>query len=566
MFMPFNYFTKNHTKLLFCLVYLSLNIIYNCRKMRTIYKTVFLVAIISFIGCKNSTESDSSKKIKNTRPNIVFIMSDDHAFQAISAYGYGLNNTPNIDRIANEGAIFNKGFVTNSICAPSRAVMLTGKHSHINGKVDNIQAFDWNQDNFAKSLQQAGYQTALIGKIHLNGLPQGFDYSNVLPGQGQYYNPDFIENGVKKRYPGYVTTITTDIALDWLKNKREKNKPFLLLYHQKAPHRTWMPEEKYFTLFDDKNFTPPANFFDDYKSRPAAAKQEMSIYKDMDVVYDLKMLDKEETLKTKYRNAFQRMYNRMDEKQKAAWDAYYDPIIKDFKSQKLKGKDLALWKFDRYIKDYLRTIQSVDDGVGEILDYLDKNNLSENTIVVYTSDQGFYLGEHGWFDKRFMYEESFRTPILIKYPKEIKAGTKVNQLIQNLDFAPTFLDYAGVSIPKDIQGESFRNIVNKKTDKWRNAIYYSYYEFPGEHHVKRHYGIRTDRYKLIHFYYDIDEWELFDLEKDPTEMNNVYMDPAYTSIKEEMHQKLKDIRIKYKDSDALNKENLERYLKVKNIK
>lgn len=543
-----------------------MNIYQILQQMRVFYIVIVYFTFLNFVSCKNSTKSDSSKKIKNTQPNIVFIMSDDHAFQAISAYRYGLNNTPNIDRIANEGAIFNKGFVTNSICAPSRAVMLTGKHSHINGKVDNIQAFDWNQDNFAKSLQQAGYQTALIGKIHLNGLPQGFDYSNVLPGQGHYYNPDFIENGVKKRYPGYVTTITTDIALDWLKNKRKKNKPFLLLYHQKAPHRTWMPEEKYFTLFDDENFTPPANFFDVYKSRPTAAKQEMSIYKDMDVVYDLKMLDKEGALKTKYRNAFQRMYDRMDEKQKAVWDAYYDPIIKDFKSQKLKGKDLALWKFNRYIKDYLRTIQSVDDGVGEILDYLDKNNLSENTIVVYTSDQGFYLGEHGWFDKRFMYEESFRTPILIKYPKEIKPGTKVNQLIQNLDFAPTFLDYAGVSIPADIQGESFRNIVNGKTDKWRDAIYYSYYEFPGEHHVKRHYGIRTDRYKLIHFYYDMDEWELFDLEKDPTEMKNVYMDPAYASIKEEMHQKLKNIRIKYKDSDALNKENLERYLKVKNIR
>jgi arylsulfatase A-like enzyme len=438
--------------------------------MRTIYKTVFLVAIISFIGCKNSTESDSSKKIKNTRPNIVFIMSDDHAYQAISAYGYGLNKTPNIDRIAKEGAIFNKGFVTNSICAPSRAVMLTGKHSHINGKVDNIQAFNWGQNNFAKILQKAGYQTALIGKIHLNGLPQGFDYSNVLPGQGQYYNPDFIENGVKKRYPGYVTSITTDLALDWLQNKREKDKPFLLLYHQKAPHRTWMPEEKYFTLFDDENFTPPANFYDDYKNRPAAAMHEMGIYKDMDIVYDLKMLDKEGSIKTKYRKYFQNMYNRMDEKQRTVWDAYYDPIIKDFKSKKLKGKDLALWKFNRYMKDYLRTIQSVDDGVGQILDYLDKNNLSENTIVVYTSDQGFYLGEHGWFDKRFMYEESFRTPLLIKYPKEIKAGTSIDQLVQNLDFAPTFLDYAGVEIPKDIQGESFKNIVNGKTEQCRDPI------------------------------------------------------------------------------------------------
>ncbi len=534
--------------------------------MRTFHIAIFLIAILGFTNCTNDSNKKLSEKNKNTKPNIVFIMSDDHAYQAISAYGHGLNKTPNIDRIAKEGAIFNRGFVTNSICAPSRAVMLTGKHSHINGKVDNIQAFDWNQDNFAKMLQKAGYQTALIGKIHLNGLPQGFDYSNVLPGQGQYYNPDFIENGVKKRYPGYVTTITTDLALDWLENKREKDKPFLLLYHQKAPHRTWMPEEKYFTLFDDKNFTPPANFFDEYKNRPAAAMHEMGIYKDMDVVYDLKMLDKEGSINTKFKKNAQRMYDRMNDKQSAAWDAYYNPIIKDFKSKKLNGSDLALWKFDRYMKDYLRTIQSVDDGVGEILNYLDKNNLSENTIVVYTSDQGFYLGEHGWFDKRFMYEESFRTPLLIKYPKEIKAGTNIDNLVQNLDFAPTFLDYAGVDISKDIQGESFRNIVNGKTNKWRDAIYYSYYEFPGEHHVKRHYGIRTNRYKLIHFYYDMDEWELFDLEKDPSEMNNVYQDPSYNSVKKEMHKKLTEIRIKYKDSDTLDKENLERYLKAKILK
>ncbi len=534
--------------------------------MRTFHIAIFLIAILGFTNCTNDSNKKLSEKNKNTQPNIVFIMSDDHAYQAISAYGHGLNKTPNIDRIAKEGAIFNRGFVTNSICAPSRAVMLTGKHSHINGKVDNIQAFDWNQDNFAKMLQKAGYQTALIGKIHLNGLPQGFDYSNVLPGQGQYYNPDFIENGVKKRYPGYVTTITTDLALDWLENKREKDKPFLLLYHQKAPHRTWMPEEKYFTLFDDKKFTPPSNFFDEYKNRPAAAMHEMGIYKDMDVVYDLKMLDKEGSINTKFKKNAQRMYDRMNDKQSAAWDAYYNPIIKDFKSKKLNGSDLALWKFDRYMKDYLRTIQSVDDGVGEILNYLDKNNLSENTIVVYTSDQGFYLGEHGWFDKRFMYEESFRTPLLIKYPKEIKAGTNIDNLVQNLDFAPTFLDYAGVDISKDIQGESFRNIVNGKTNKWRDAIYYSYYEFPGEHHVKRHYGIRTNRYKLIHFYYDMDEWELFDLEKDPSEMNNVYQDPSYNSVKKEMHKKLTEIRIKYKDSDTLDKENLERYLKAKIIK
>ncbi|PQV50218.1 arylsulfatase A-like enzyme [Jejuia pallidilutea] len=520
--------------------------------------TFFSAVVIMLASCKEKKETSN-----NNKPNIVFIMSDDHAFQAISAYGHGLNQTPNIDRIATEGAIFNRGFVTNSICAPSRAVMLTGKHSHINGKVDNVSPFNWDQDNFAKTLQKNGYQTAMIGKIHLDGLPQGFDYSNVLPGQGQYYAPEFIENGIKKTYPGYITKVTTDIALDWLENKREKDKPFLMLYHQKAPHRTWMPEEKYFTLMDDVTFDPPANFFDDYEGRPAAAAHEMGIYEHMDLVYDLKMLDKEGEIKTRYRGMFQKKYDRMTDEQKVAWDAYYDPIIADFKAKKLEGKELALWKYNRYMHDYLRTIQSVDDGVGEVLDYLKENGLEENTIVVYTSDQGFYLGEHGWFDKRFMYEESFRTPILVKYPKEIKPGTVVDELVQNLDFAPTFLDYAGVDIPEDIQGESFRKLVKGEASEWRDAIYYTYYEFPGEHHVKRHYGVRTNRYKLIHFYYDIDTWELYDLEKDPSEMQNVYNDENYADVKDRMHKHLKELRLKYKDSDSLNQQHLKRYLNFK---
>lgn len=541
----------------------------NYFKMNFFNNIFFKLALLFmlFISCKSNNNKNKiaqSNPIQN-KPNIVFIMSDDHAYQAVSAYGYGLNQTPNIDRIAKEGAIFNRAFVTNSICAPSRAVMLTGKHSHINGKVDNIQPFNWDQDNFAKSLQKAGYQTALIGKIHLNGSPQGFNYSNVLPGQGQYYNPDFIENGVKKIYRGYVTSITTEIALDWLENKREQNKPFLLLYHQKAPHRTWMPEKKYLDLYANKKFVLPENFYDSYKNRPAAAAHEMGIYKDMDIVYDLKMLDKEGIIKSKYRKNFQNMYDRMDDKQKIAWDTYYNPIIKDYKNSDMEGMELAQWKYNRYMQDYLSTIQSVDDGVGKILDYLDQNGLSENTIVVYTSDQGFYLGEHGWFDKRFMYEESFRTPLLIKYPKEIKAGTVINKMVQNLDFAPTFLDYAETEIATNIQGESFRKLASKEISEWRDAIYYTYYEFPGEHHVKRHYGVRTDRYKLIHFYYDIDEWELYDLEKDPSEMHNIYNDIAYKKIQEHMHKRLNALRIKYGDSDALNQKNLNRYLKAKGI-
>ena len=518
----------------------------------------FILTIFSSCNC--------ATKVAHKQPNIVFIMSDDHAYQAISAYGHGMNSTPNIDRIAQEGAIFKKGFVSNSICAPSRAVMLTGKHSHINGKVDNIQSFDWDQDNFAKSLQKAGYQTALVGKIHMDGLPQGFDYSNVLPGQGHYYNPEFIENGIKRQIPGYVTKITTDIALDWLENKREMDKPFLLLYHQKAPHRVWMPEKKYLELFDEKTFLPPSNFFDDYNGRPAAAAHEMGVEKDMDLVYDLKMLDKEAVFQTKYRKHYQKMYDRMDAKQKKAWDHYYNPIIDKFKADSLEGKELALWKYDRYLKDYLRTIQSVDDGVGEVLDYLEENGLTENTIVVYTSDQGFYLGEHGWFDKRFMYEESFRTPVLMKYPNEIKAGTVIDEMIQNLDFAPTFLDYSGVEIPNDIQGESFRNLLLGEEKEWRDAIYYTYYEYPGEHNVARHRGVRTDRYKLIHFYYDMDIWELYDLEKDPSEMHNVYNKPDYAKIQAAMHIKLNEVKEKYADTEDLSNKYLEDYLLAKSKK
>ncbi len=526
-------------------------------------KSFYLILILTtvFFSCNSNKE--------DTRPNILFIMSDDHAYQAVSSYGYNLNNTPNIDRIAKEGAIFKNSFVTNSICAPSRAVMLTGKHSFLNGKVDNIQDFNWDQNSFAKELKKSGYQTALIGKIHLRGLPQGFDYSAVLPGQGHYYNPDFIIDGVMERIQGYVTTITTNLSLDWLKNKREKNKPFLLLYHQKAPHRNWQSEEKYLTLFDDKTFDFPSNFFDDYKGRKAAAAQEMMISASEDQLakthgpgghgrwgHDFKLLTDPYGRDTRFNQELE----RFTPEQKKAWLDAYTPKNDAMRNANLKGKDLALWKFNRYLKDYLRTIQSVDDGVGEVLNYLDEAGLSDNTIVVYTSDQGFYLGEHGWFDKRFMYEESLKTPFLIRYPKEIPAGSQVNELIQNLDYAPTFLDYANVKIPQDMQGESFRKIVSNETEEWRDAIYYTYYEYPSVHMVKRHYGIRTDRYKLIHFYYDIDEWELFDLKNDPNEMNNIYDDPKYSEIKQQMHKKLSELRVKYGDSKEMDQKNLDRYL------
>jgi arylsulfatase A-like enzyme len=504
---------------------------------------------------------------KDQRPNIVYIMSDDHAYKAISAYGFGLNSTPNIDRLAKEGAIFTNSCVTNSLCAPSRAVLLTGKHSFINGKIDNDHPFNWNQDNFCKELQHAGYQTALIGKIHMDGLPQGFDYSAVLIDQGEYYNPNFIINGVKQQKMGYVTDLTTDMTLDWISH-RDTTKPFCVLYHQKAPHREWLPSLKYIKEYTGKTFKEPATLYDDYSGRGTAAKSaEMNILKDMNWTSDNKIsaeVVKQLGLKdamTWGANAYSTNLGRMTKAERASWDSVYDPIIEKFKHDypTMTQQQLMHWRYERYMQDYMGCVASVDDGVGKLLDFLKENNLDSNTIVIYTSDQGFYLGEHGWFDKRFMYEESLRTPLLVSFPRHIKPGTTIDALVQNLDYAPTLLDYAGVKIPTDMQGESFKDLVSGKTTKWRDAIYYTYYEYPSVHMVKRHYGIKTERYKLIHFYYDIDEWELYDLKTDPHEMKNVFNDPAYADVRKEMHTKLEALRKKYGDSD----ENDKKFLPVK---
>jgi arylsulfatase A-like enzyme len=470
---------------------------------------------------------------KTDRPNIIYIMSDDHASHAMSCYGSKINKTPNLDRIANGGMHFTNSFCTNSICAPCRAVVLTGKYSHINGKIDNSRkAFDGTQQTFPKLLQKAGYQTAMIGKWHLRSDPTGFDYWNVLPGQGLYYNPVMIEMGERKKYTGYVTDIITDHALKWLK-ERDPNKPFCLIYHHKAPHRNWQPGPKYLSMYDDVTMPEADNLFDDYANRGRAAKeQDMTIAKTMNDS-DLKL--------TAPRN--------LNPEQKKLWDTEYDPKNEAFRKANLQGKDLVRWKYQRYIKDYLRCIASVDDNVGRVLDYLDESGLAKNTIVVYTSDQGFYLGDHGWFDKRFMYEESLRMPLVVCYPKEIKPGSVSDDIVLNLDFAATFLDYAGVPIPDDIQGESMRAVLRGKTPKnWRTSMYYHYYEYPAVHSVKRHYGVRTQRYKLIHFYNDIDEWELYDLKKDPREMRSVYNDPAYADIVTELKAELKRLRRKYKDT------------------
>ncbi|MEC3908650.1 sulfatase [Tamlana sp. 2201CG12-4] len=508
----------------------------------------FLLLILCIeLGCINS--SNSKQENKKVQPNIIYIMSDDHAQRAISAYGPDLNKTPNIDRIAKEGAIFKNSFVSNSICAPSRAVMLTGKFSHLNGQTDNLRSFDGSQQTYPKILQANGYQTALIGKWHLKSDPTGFDFWSVHIGQGDYYNPDFKEMGKTKRYKGYSPDIVKENGINWLEN-RDKEKPFAMLLHFKAPHRNWMPALSKLEMYEDKEFDLPSNFFDNYENRGRASKeQEMSIYEDMELEWDLKMNGAGTAFE---KEKFERKLSRFTTEERQQWDAFYNKINEDFKSKNPQGKDLAIWKYQRYLRDYLKVVSSVDDNIGDVLNYLDEHGLAENTIVVYTSDQGFYMGEHGWFDKRFMYEESLRTPLLIRYPAKIKPKTVVNGMVQNIDYAPTFLDYAGIDTPSGIQGESIRPLLEGKKDEIRDAIFYQYFEYPGPHAVKRHFGIRTSRYKLIHFYYDVDEWEFYDLEKDPNEMKNQYANPNYKAIIKELKIKLKDLRTKYKDSDDNN--------------
>ena len=467
------------------------------------------------------------------RPNIIFIMTDDHASHAMSCYDSKINKTPNLDRIAKEGMRFDNCFCTNSICAPCRAVILTGKHSHINGVIDNRKRFDGSQQTFPKLLQKAGYQTAMIGKWHLKTDPTGFDYWSVLIGQGPYYNPPMKTPNGTVKYTGYTTDIITLLALDWLQHKRDKDKPFCLMYQHKAPHRNWQPGPEHLTMYDDVTIPEPETLFDDYSNRGRAAKeQDMSIEKTMNNS-DLKLVAP----------------RNLTADQKKLWDAAYERKNEAFRKANLQGKNLVRWKYQRYIKDYLRCIASVDDNVGDLLEYLDESGLTENTVVVYTSDQGFYLGDHGWFDKRFMYEESLRMPLLVRYPRQIKAASVNKDLVQNLDFAPTFLDFAGVPTPADMQGSSIRSLLGGKTPRsWRKSIYYHYHEYPAVHSVKRHYGVRTNRYKLIHFYHDIDEWELYDLEKDPDEMKNVYSEPAYADVVKELKAELKRLRKKYKDT------------------
>ena len=478
------------------------------------------------------------------RPNIVLIVSDDHAYQAISAYGSKLMQTPGIDRIANEGAIFKKAYVTNSICGPSRATILTGKYSHKNGFKDNEHSsFDGSQHTFIKELTKSGYQTAWIGKWHLETEPQGFSYWQIFPGQGSYYNPDFLMmDGSKKRIEGYAPTIVEDLSEEWL-NNRDTSKPFCLVIGHKSTHRTWIPDTTDLGLFDNITFPLPHNFYDNYTGRKAAAVQDMTIDKTMLLGYDLKMFENEEAENK------EGAIKRMNAEQRKKYDAYYKPIIADFESKKLTGNALVEWKYQRYMRDYLATAKSLDRNIGRTLDYLDAHQQTSNTIVIYISDQGFYLGEHGWFDKRFMYEESFRTPMVMRYPGVIKPGTVNKDMIMNLDLAPTLLEVASVPIPADMQGESFLPLLRNTEAKGRKAMYYHYYE-NGEHSVSPHFGISTAHYKLIRFYKRVESWELYDMKKDKNEMKNLYGNKKYKKQTVKLKSELMELINKYDDKEA----------------
>jgi len=487
-------------------------------------RSLFVTGLLALLG--------GSLAAAETRPNILFLFTDDHAAHSMSCYGSKINQTPHFDRIAAGGMRFDRCYVGNSLCGPSRAIILTGKHSHLNGFRKNGDRFDGSQVTFPKLLQAAGYQTAVLGKWHLESDPTGFNHWEILVGQGPYYNPPMIRNGERVKHEGYTTEIIGNLTLDWLK-QRDTSKPFLLMSQHKAPHRDWQPGPKYLDLFKGQTIPEPPTLFDDYAGRGSPAhKQTMSVARDL-TPQDLK---------------FTTPKNFTPEQLKT-WEAAYAEENKAFAAANLSGDELIRWKYQRYIKDYLRCVQAVDDQVGRVLDYLDETGLAKNTIVIYSSDQGFFLGDHGWFDKRFMYEECYRTPFLVKWPGVTKPGSASEALVSNLDFGQTMLSMAGVPADPSMQGVDLSPLLRGETPaNWRKSLYYHYYEFPGAHDVARHYGVKTARYKLMHFYH-IGEWEMYDLKADPQELKSVYNDPTYTDVQRELMAELDRLRKQYQVPD-----------------
>ena len=551
-------------------------------------------SLLSFaaLSCIAATAQAQQKAAAATqRPNIVYIMCDDHAFQCISAYGSPISKlapTPNIDRIAQRGMRFDRAFVENSLSTPSRACLMTGLYSNQNGQRQLGEGIDTTRTFFTEQLQQAGYQTAVVGKWHMGCDPKGFDYYHIYNDQGQYYNPQYRGTDTDGKYiveEGYSTDLTTDHALSFIEH-RDTNKPFCLLLHHKAPHRNWLANTKYFGMYDNVTFPMPETFYDDYETRGSAVRtQKMSVTKDMRWEQDFKVPEMLDTANADSWDSYLSLMNevnRMNPEQRIAWGKYYFPRNRRLLEARLTGKELDEWKYQNYIRDYMSVIKSVDESVGRVLDYLDSHGLTDNTIIVYTSDQGFYMGEHGWFDKRFMYEESLRTPLLIAYPGHIQPGTVCNKLVQNIDYAPTFLDLAGISKPKELPGRSLTPLfkAGDKVKVWRSSIYYHYYDYPTYHMVRKHDGVRTDRYKLIHFYGEggldavkenkyqrqpgtrehgcmtyltslgyfepkdsaVNYNELYDLQTDPHELNNLYGKPGYEKITKQLQKQLTDYR------------------------
>lgn len=551
-------------------------------------------SLLSFaaLSCVAATAQAQQKAAAATqRPNIVYIMCDDHAFQCISAYGSPISKlapTPNIDRIAQRGMRFDRAFVENSLSTPSRACLMTGLYSNQNGQRQLGEGIDTTRTFFTEQLQQAGYQTAVVGKWHMGCDPKGFDYYHIYNDQGQYYNPQYRGTDTDGKYiveEGYSTDLTTDHALSFIEH-RDTNKPFCLLLHHKAPHRNWLANTKYFGMYDNVTFPMPETFYDDYETRGSAVRtQKMSVTKDMRWEQDFKVPEMLDTANADSWDSYLSLMNevnRMNPEQRIAWGKYYFPRNRRLLEARLTGKELDEWKYQNYIRDYMSVIKSVDESVGRVLDYLDSHGLTDNTIIVYTSDQGFYMGEHGWFDKRFMYEESLRTPLLIAYPGHIQPGTVCNKLVQNIDYAPTFLDLAGISKPKELPGRSLTPLfkAGDKVKVWRSSIYYHYYDYPTYHMVRKHDGVRTDRYKLIYFYGEggldavkenkyqrqpgtrehgcmtyltslgyfepkdsaVNYNELYDLQADPHELNNLYGKPGYEKITKQLQKQLNDYR------------------------
>ena len=545
-----------------------------------LHKSLLLISLPAtpLLAQGATTADGSGSKVQpDQRPNIVYIMTDDHTAQMMSCYDRRFIETPNLDRIAADGVRFTHSYVANSLSGPSRACMLTGKHSHKNGFTNNEHGiFDGSQQTMPKLLRAAGYETALIGKWHLVSTPTGFDHWEILPAQGDYYNPQFIHmDGTRAVDSGYVTRIITDKALEWMDKRRPTPTPFALFIHHKACHRAWLPALEDLLLYEDRTFPLPPEFHDDYAGREAAGRTEMEIGKDMDIVYDTKMfVSPTETPRTRLSASYQGMIGRLSKYERQRYDDFYVPLSRQFYER--WGKDynflpqqsqssiagsrdaeLLEWKYQRYMRDYAKVVHELDVQVGRVLDYLEEKGLLDNTLVVYTSDQGFFMGEHGWFDKRFMYEESLSTPLVMHLPKGLERRGIIDEMVQNIDYAPTFLELAGVPVPADIQGVSLVPLLKgkaaSKQDKqkikhWRDAIYYHYYEYPAEHDVRRHYGIRTDRYKLIHFYgHDVNSWELFDLKNDPHEMHNLYGQPGMERLQRDMHHRLELLQIQYDD-------------------